>query len=199
MDNLKYYNMGRQVPQEAKKSIGGGRLKGMTDINPMWRIKKLTEMFGPCGIGWKYEIEKEWIERNGDEQAAFVKINLYIKDDDKWSDAIPGVGGNMFVTKEKNGLYTSDECFKMALTDALSVSCKALGIGADVYFDKDKTKYDIKEEDDAPKEHKCEKCGKPFEPWTDTKGKTWSPGQVAHFSKNKNNGVALCFDCSKAK
>ena len=55
MDNLKYYNMGREVPQEAKKNIGGGRLKGMTDINPMWRIKKLTEMFGVCGIGWKYE------------------------------------------------------------------------------------------------------------------------------------------------
>ena len=47
--------------------------------------------------------------------------------------------------------------------------------------------------------NKCEKCSKPFESWTDTKGKTWSPGQVAHFSKNKNNGVALCFDCSKSK
>jgi DNA-directed RNA polymerase subunit RPC12/RpoP len=200
MENLKYYNMGRQVPQEAKKSIGGGRLKGMTDINPMWRIKKLTEMFGVCGIGWKYEIEKEWIEKNGDEQAAFIEINLYIKNEDKWSDAIPGVGGSMFVTKEKNGLYTSDECFKMALTDALSVSCKALGIAADVYFDKDKSKYDVNTtEKEIEKEYKCEKCSKPFVSWTDTKGKTWSAGQVAHFSKNKNNGVALCFDCSKAK
>lgn len=198
MENLKYYNMGRQVPQEAKKSIGGGRLKGMTDINPMWRIKKLTEMFGVCGIGWKYEIEKEWIEKNGDEQAAFVKINLYIKDDDKWSDAIPGVGGNMFVAKEKERLYTSDECFKMALTDALSVSCKALGIGADIYFDKDRSKYDAREEE-PEKDYKCEKCSKPFETWTDKNGKTWSPGQVAHFSKNKNNGIALCYDCSKPK
>ena len=200
MDNLKYYNLGRQVPQEAKKSIGGGRLKGMTDINPMWRIKKLTEMFGVCGIGWKYEIEKEWIEKNGDEQAAFIEIKLYIKDDGQWSDAIPGIGGNMFVTKEKNGLYTSDECFKMALTDALSVSCKALGIGADVYFDKDKTKYDAADTDTTePKEYQCEKCGKPFEPWTDKNGKTRSAGQVSHFSKNKNNGVALCYDCSKQK
>ena len=45
------------------------------------------------------------------------------------------------MTNEKNGLYTSDECFKMALTDAISVACKALGIGADVYWDKDSTKY----------------------------------------------------------
>ena len=29
-------------------------------------------------------------------------------------------------------MYTSDECYKMALTDALSVACKALGVAADV-------------------------------------------------------------------
>ena len=47
----------------------------------------------------------------------------------------------MFVAKESKGLHTSDECFKMAMTDAISVACKALGIGADVYWEKDKTKY----------------------------------------------------------
>jgi len=36
----------------------------------------------------------------------------------------------------------SDECFKMALTDALSVACKSLGVAADVYFEKDRSKYD---------------------------------------------------------
>lgn len=60
----------------------------------------------------------------------------------EWSEAIQGIGGSSFVTNEKNGLYTSDECFKMALTDAISVACKALGMGADVYWDKDSTKYD---------------------------------------------------------
>ena len=35
----------------------------------------------------------------------------------------------------------------MALTDALSVACKALGIGADVYFEKDVTKYSEYEDD----------------------------------------------------
>lgn len=60
---------------------------------------------------------------------------------DEWSEAIQGVGGSSFVTNEKNGLYTSDECYKMALTDAISVACKSLGIGADVYWNKDSTKY----------------------------------------------------------
>ena len=114
----------------------------MTDINPMWRIKTLTEQFGVCGVGWKYEIVEKRLDKGaGDEIAAFVDINLYIKTNGEWSDAIPGTGGSMFVSKEKNGLYTSDECFKMALTDAISVSCKALGFGADVYWGKDNTKY----------------------------------------------------------
>ena len=35
----------------------------------------------------------------------------------------------------------SDECFKMALTDAISVAAKAIGVAADVYWQKDRTKY----------------------------------------------------------
>lgn len=147
MNNLELYDKLKVVPENAKKKITGGRLSGMTDINPMWRIKVLTEEFGVCGVGWKYVITKQWIETGGkEEKAAFVNIDLFIKVDNAWSDAIPGTGGSSFVAAEKNGLYTSDECFKMALTDAISVACKALGIGADVYFEKDRTKYTYSEE-----------------------------------------------------
>jgi hypothetical protein len=139
---LSIYNKVRAVPSEAQKPIQGGRLKGMTDINPMWRIKALTELFGPCGIGWKYTITEKRLESGAnDEIAVFVDINLYIKYQGEWSEAIPGTGGSMFVAKESRGLYTSDECFKMALTDAISVACKSLGVGADVYWEKDRTKY----------------------------------------------------------
>ena len=144
--NLKIYDSVRTVPENAKKQIKGGRLSGMTDINPMWRIKTLTEQFGACGIGWKYVITDKRLERGGnDEIAAFVDIDLYIKVDGEWSEPIPGTGGSSIVAKERNGLYTSDECFKMALTDALSVACKALGLAADVYFEKDRTKYDARD------------------------------------------------------
>jgi hypothetical protein len=142
MENLFFYNKLRSVPREAKKEIAAGRLKGMTDINPVWRIKALTEEFGMCGIGWKYDITEKRLERGCKDQiSAFVDVDLFIKIDGGWSAAIPGTGGASFVTEEKNGLYQSDECFKMALTDALSVACKALGVGADVYFSKDSTKY----------------------------------------------------------
>lgn len=141
MDNLYYYNQGREVPEEAKKPIKGGRLNGKTDINPVWRIKKLTEMFGPCGIGWYYKSVREWIEPYEKSVAAFVKIELYVKINGEWSMPIQGTGGSMFVEIQKGGAYVSDECYKMATTDAISVACKQLGIGADVYWDKDATKY----------------------------------------------------------
>ncbi len=145
MDHLTLYNKVRTVPEEAKKEIKGGRINGFTDINPMWRIKVLTEQFGPCGIGWYYEIKDRWMERCGEEAAAFVEILLYIKQGEEWSKPIFGTGGSMFAKKERAGINVSDECYKMATTDAISVACKQLGIGADVYWGNDKTKYDAKE------------------------------------------------------
>ena len=141
--NLDLYNKVREVPSKAKKPIKGGRLKGMTDINPMWRIEVLTEQFGLCGLGWYYEVVDKWVETSmaKDEITANIIINLYIKLNDEWSKPIQGIGGSMLVALEKGGLYVNDECYKMALTDAISVACKALGIGADVYYGSDNTKY----------------------------------------------------------
>ena len=139
---MEYYNKFAAVPVEAQKSINAGRLKGMTDINPMWRIKVLTEAFGMCGFGWKYEIVSQRLEAgDNDSVCAFVDINLYVKVDGEWSAPIPGIGGASYIANERNGKYTSDECFKMALTDALSVACKALGVGADVYWAAGRSKY----------------------------------------------------------
>lgn len=149
-NNLDLYNQFREVPNEAQKKITGGRLNGKTDINPMWRIKCLTETFGPCGIGWYYDITNQWLETgNNGEVAGFCNINLYVKKDDQWSKPIVGTGGSAFIAKESKGLYTSDEVYKMALTDAISVACKALGMGANVYWATDRTKYDKPEETQA--------------------------------------------------
>ncbi len=140
---MKIYNSLAAVPDQAKKTIGGGRLKGFTDINPMWRIEKLTETYGPVGIGWYTEVTRQWLEKGTEtEVVAFCNINLYVKDGDKWSAPIFGNGGSSFITMEKAGVYTSDEAYKMAYTDAISVACKALGMGANVYWEKgDRTKY----------------------------------------------------------
>lgn len=149
MDNMKIYEATRAVPQEAQRQFNNGSFSG-TDINPMWRIKTLTEQFGPCGIGWYYDVLNERAETYGDTVMAIVDLNLYIKVDGEWSKPIFGTGGNQLVKATKSGARPSDEGYKMALTDALSVACKALGIGADIYFSADKTKY-TKAQEENPK------------------------------------------------
>ena len=185
-DNLKIYNDVRQVPKQAQKKIKGGRLSGMTDINPMWRIKKLTELFGPCGFGWKYEITEKRLEEGGNNEiAAFVDINLYVKQDGEWSEPIPGTGGSTFVAKERKGLYTSDECYKMALTDAISVACKPLGFGADIYWSADRTKYS----------NTRSEARKP----TNKRGKTSSSGKHPSSNQNHLEAIRTVYKANKEK
>ena len=133
MGNMDLWNAMRSLPPEALRPITGGRLKGKTDINPQFRYQVMTEQFGPCGVGWKYEIVRVWNEPGPANQVfAFAEILLYIKQGE-WSEPIPGVGGSMLVEQESSGLHASDEGYKMAITDALSVAMKMIGVAADVY------------------------------------------------------------------
>lgn len=197
MGNMDIYNAVSAVPDSAQKRITGGRLNGMTDINPMWRIRELTELFGPCGIGWKYKIVREWLETaSTGEVGAFVDIELQYKitPDADWSEPIPGTGGSKFVAAEKgNNLRASDECYKMALTDAISVACKALGFGADIYCEAGRTKYNAAppEQDE---EYTCAQCGKTIRDGNKKDGSTWKAGDIALYAQ-KRYDRQLCFEC----
>lgn len=188
------------MPNEAKRAIKGGRLAGMTDINPMFRIKALTETFGPCGIGWWYTVtDKRLQDAPTGEVSCFVDIDLYYKWEGETSQPIPGTGGSAYVEKESKGLHVSDECYKKALTDAISVAAKALGVGADVYWDADKTKYSTENRAPAPRvkvpiQYKCEECGKTITDYIGTNGKCVSAERMAQGAKKKF-GRVLCTEC----
>lgn len=197
MNNLEIYEKYRAVPKEALKEFNNGKFKG-TDINTMWRIKSLTEAFGICGVGWYFNIKRTWTETtpNG-EQFAFAEIELFIKVDGVWSKPISGNGGNKLTRVTKDGEYsTSDEAYKMAVTDALGVACRNLGFGADIYWANDKTKYTESEE--------VQGTGK-----TAQNGKKASPKQVEILAKNYTgdnltkllelNGLERLEDISMAK
>ena len=191
MENMKIYEAARGVPQEALKTIQAGRLKGMSDINPMFRIKRLTELFGPCGVGWWYEITGKEItfDEITNQKCAFVDINLYYTDPETGHDshAIPGTGGASFVATERNGPYMSDECYKMALTDAISVAAKALGIAADVYYKNGRSKYT---RDTVAAEPLPEDALKPGEKMDLPPAGSWNPMNAATLWC-KNNGVKI--------
>lgn len=136
-----YYKAVSTPDKRALKTIAGGRLKGMTDIKPQWRTQIMTEVYGLCGIGWKYDKPEFTYQTIGSEVNVTCVLNLYVKVDGEWSAAIPGVGGSKVATMEKSGIYVSDEAEKMAMTDALSVAMKAIGVASDVYLGYSDSKY----------------------------------------------------------
>lgn len=173
-----------------KKTIKGGKLSGFTDINPMWRIQKLTELFGVCGVGWYTEIKRIWAEEGKDGRvAAFCEIHLYVKVDGEWSRPIEGIGGSMLVNVFKGSPETSDECYKMAYTDAISVAAKALGIGADVYWAAGRTKYS---QDEKKEPVYCTRCKQKLKDEIKTSKRTFTAQE--YFDKFGG----LCPDCATA-
>lgn len=141
---MRFYGLVQDTPKEAQKPFNNGRFSG-TDINPMWRIKRLTEVFGPCGYGWwTQNVKYNFVNaEQTNETAVFCELELVVVDPETNDRSMPiyGVGGNTFVAQRKNGPQSSDEAMKMAYTDALSIACKALGFSHDIYYQADRTKY----------------------------------------------------------
>jgi DNA modification methylase len=194
--SMELWDKVKSVPQSALKEISAGRLKGKSDINPQWRYQVITETFGVCGFGWKYTIDKKWMENSPTgEIAAFVDISFYFKKDGEWSEAIPANGGSMFVANERQGLYTSDECYKMAITDALGTAMKMIGVAADVYLGKKidfGTKYDENPQYPAQKEE--------AKPWLNLVNKDGSYNdQYAKLKASIDGGQTYTLDAIRAK
>lgn len=142
--NMRYYTKVAEVPESAKKPIKAGRLAGFTDINPMWRIQKLTELFGAAGEGWTTRNVRFSTYENTSLKTVALLCELelvYRLEDGTWSEPVYGVGGNTLVADERNGARMDDDAWKKAYTDALSIACKALGFGANVYWKEGGSKY----------------------------------------------------------
>lgn len=125
MNNMHFYNAARSVPQGAVKPIKGGAYgaAGLSDINPQWRIERMTELFGPCGIGWDF-IPEYWFD-NG---VCHAHVTVSYKCDGEWSRPVHGYGGT------KVGNKDDSDIIKSSVTDALSNALRYIGIGADVWY-----------------------------------------------------------------
>lgn len=215
-ENTRIYDSLRSVPKDAQKTIIGGKLKGKTDINPMWRIKALTELFGACGVGWNVINENHQlvpVESTGEVICLYSLDLIYKLEDGSWSDPVHGIGGNMLVEKTKNGLQTNDDGVKMAKTDAIGSAAKMLGCAADIYWATDATKYskDTEEEPPAPAPSKpapapskpapavfhCNDCGQEI---TETiiNGKAYSASAMVKATV-RGYGTALCLSCKNER
>lgn len=143
---LRVWNRFSQTDKKATKAFDKGGFKG-TDINPTYRLKCLTELFGPQGTGWGWTIHERWREKlpsrykdgqkwvDYEADCAFVMLSLwYVGDDGLKHEGSPQIGGTECD-------LSPDEVWKMSITDAVGKCCVALGIAADVYLGEFDGKY----------------------------------------------------------
>ncbi len=119
--------------KDFKKGFSG------TAINPTYGMKKLTEVFGPCGDGWGDEImesrfdEGAWLSEKDREIIHTIILRLWYMMDGIKHEVI-GVGTTTFIGKNKHGIYTDEEYFKKTMTDAMTNASKKLGLSADIFM-----------------------------------------------------------------
>lgn len=135
MENLKIWNSVKQVPQNFLKTIQFGYLKGKSDINPQWRLMAMTQAFGLVGHGWTYRITRTWSEQAPcGTVMCFAEVAVKTKLNGEWGEEFFGIGGSQIVELAKGAPKANDEGYKMAVTDALGVAFKSVGVAADIYF-----------------------------------------------------------------
>lgn len=114
-----------------------------------------------------------------------VKYTFYAEDGSFITATVQGEGMD---SADKSGNKAMSVAFKYAMFQVFCIPTE-----------------EMKDPDaDSPEESKpavyaCADCGKVFEPYKDSKGKTWSAKQVYEMAIRKNaDGKARCADCRKA-
>ncbi len=130
--------LGKTDPKQTKGFKRSGGFSG-TAVKPIWIQRRLTEQFGPAGVGWGVNEPKfEVVHASEGEVLVYCTVSAWHGDK---ANMLWGVGGDKAVGKNKYGLVPDDEAFKKAFTDAVGNAFKSLGVAADIHmglFDDDK-------------------------------------------------------------
>ncbi len=104
----------------------GGQM--LTAVDPIYRARKLTEEFGPVGVGWGWDVMREWVEDFGGTKYVFAKVQV-------WYIEPTGEPTIRYFGPQIGGAPSVDpsESFKSAITDAIGKCFSMLGLAADVY------------------------------------------------------------------
>lgn len=148
--NLAIWNALKRTDPKATKSFKrAGGFSG-TQIDPVWRMQRMTEVFGPVGQGWGWE-QVAWTVV---ERMVFTCVRVWYRDPEGGETRWTGEqwGGTELVRRNRDGTERpDDEAFKMSMTDAVGKCLLQLGLAADVYLGEfDASKY-AREDADAEK------------------------------------------------
>lgn len=137
--NLEIWNQLSTTPKEVQKTYFRGN-KQLTAIDPTYRNKRLTELFGPAGFGWGFWVDEQWSEELCNNQYCFATVTLWRLGNSERQPIATYTGGTRVYAGE------ADEAYKSAITDALTKCASVLGFGADIYDGSTK----IEDRTDAP-------------------------------------------------
>lgn len=130
-DNTTLWDELKRVPPEHLKGFSrAGGFKG-TAIKPMWSFHRMTEMFGPVGLGWGINEPSFQTVPAGDEILVFCTVSVW---HGNASQTVFGVGGDKVRVIQSSGPRNDDEAFKKAYTDAITNALKLIGVGADIHM-----------------------------------------------------------------
>lgn len=178
-ENLRHWNaLSKTDPKHTKPFQRAGGFKG-TAIKPIYMAQKMTEHFGPCGIGWGMTKPDFQVVQAADETLVYCTVGIWYIDNNTQALPVYGVGGDKAATKNKNGPVFDDEAFKKSYTDALSNAMKQIGVGADVHmgmFEDAKYVSELKKEfaDDEEKPAPKDSFTIPVKPLANGEGSDWA-------------------------
>ena len=116
---------------------------GFTSISAHYQVQRATELFGPVGSGWGYEVTYGHYDLCDGQALATADVMLWYALDGERLAYGPWRGATPLVTKDNKGnLRMDDDAWKKSTTDALTKALSHLGFSADVFLGKyDDNKY----------------------------------------------------------
>lgn len=136
-DNLKIWNTFADIDPAFTKPITGKPYKG-TSPNPHYIIRCLTELFGPVGEGFGWEVVSEGFQPMGEELLHWCRIRFW-HGEGKGFDAY---GQTKAIMKTRNGHMSDEDAPKKSLTDAITKAAAQLGVASNIFLGRwDDNKY----------------------------------------------------------
>jgi len=123
-------SLSKTDPKHTKGFNRAGGFSG-TAVKPQWVISRLTEQFGPVGVGWGMGEPSFETVTAGGEVLVYCTVSAWHGDR---ANVFYGVGGDKVMVQRKSGPFIDDEAFKKAFTDALMNAFKFVGVAADVHM-----------------------------------------------------------------
>lgn len=142
MKNMTLWNDIFVTDPQAVKAITGKQYKGNSP-KPYWLIKRATETFGPCGIGWGIEVVTERFERFGETESLHVaKVRVWYELNEK-RGFIEQMGQTRSSYMSASGKFIVDEdAPKKSVTDGMVKCLSMLGFAGDIFSGQwDDSKY----------------------------------------------------------